>query len=65
MGLVTTLAVLAVAVVLFGTGMIVTRQPVTPGRPRMVPWIGIQMVSVVVVVFTAIHLMTLMTGGSY
>jgi hypothetical protein len=45
--------------------MIVTRQPVTPGRPRMVPWIGIQMVSVVVVVFTAIHLMTLMTGGSY
>jgi len=61
-GLIATIVVMGLALSLFATALLVNRRPVTPGRPRMVPWTGLQMLSVVVAVFMFAHLISLLSG---
>jgi ABC-type branched-subunit amino acid transport system permease subunit len=62
LGLVSTLAIMAAAIGIFALALVVTRRPTEPGRPRMVPWVGVQMVCVLVAVFMLAHLVSLITG---
>lgn len=63
MGLVITLVVIGISLSLFTAAMLVTRRPATPGRPRMVPWVGVQMVCILVTVVMVAHLVSLITGA--
>jgi hypothetical protein len=62
LGLVPTLAIMAAAIGIFVLALIVTRRPTEPGRPHMIPWVGVQMVCVLVAVFMLAHLVSLITG---
>jgi hypothetical protein len=60
-----TLGLLAAALATFGGALYAARRPAPPGEPRMVPWTGIQFVSLVVVVLMLAHLVTLATGTPF
>jgi hypothetical protein len=61
-----TLGLLAAALATFGGALYAARRPPPPpGEPRMVPWTGIQFVSLVVVVLMLAHLVTLTTGTPF
>jgi hypothetical protein len=62
MGLVSTVVIMGLSLSLFATAMIVNRRPAMPGRPRMIPWVGVQMVCILVTVVMFAHLISLMTG---
>jgi len=53
---------MGIAIGLFATALIVTRRPAPPGKPRMVPWVGVQMVCILVTVFMVAHLVSIITG---
>jgi len=61
-GLVVTLVIIGISLSLFTTALVVNRRPATPGRPRMVPWTGVQMVTILITVFMVAHLVSLLTG---
>lgn len=62
MTLAVTLIALAAVVALFVIAYIRAHRPIEPGRPRMVPWFGIQMVCLVLIVVLLAHLVSLITG---
>ncbi len=62
MTLTVTLISLAVAVALFALAYVRAHRPLDPGRPRMIPWFGIQMVCLVFIVVLLAHLVSLLTG---
>ncbi len=62
LGLVITIAALAVATGLFVIAAVQLRRPIEPGRPRLVPWLGVQMFCVMLTVFMLAHLVSLLTG---
>ena len=62
MTLAVTLIALAAVVALFVIAYVRAHRPIEPGRPRMVPWFGIQMVCLVLIVVLLAHLVSLLTG---
>jgi hypothetical protein len=62
MTLTSTLVVLGLAAALAGFANYKVRQPSEPGRPRWVPYLGLQFVGLLLVVLMLAHLVTLLTG---
>ncbi len=52
----TTIGVLITTLILFGFANYKARQPTEPGEPRWVPYVGIQFVSIVAVVYMIVYL---------
>jgi hypothetical protein len=52
----TTIGVLIATLIVFGFANYKARQPIEPGEPRWVPYVGIQFVSVVAMVYMIIYL---------
>lgn len=51
-----TIGVLITTLILFGFANYKARQPVEPGEPRWVPYVGIQFISIVAVVYMIVYL---------
>lgn len=51
-----TIGVLVATVAVFGFSNYKARQPVEPGEPRWVPYVGIQFISIVAIVYMIIYL---------
>lgn len=62
MGLGLTVAILAAAFAIFAGAIFFSRKPVEPGQVRMIPYGGLQFLAIAVVLVTAAHLITLLTG---
>lgn len=62
MGLELTLAILVAAFAVFAGAIFISRKPVEPGQVRMIPYGGIQFLAIAVVLVTAAHLISLLTG---
>lgn len=62
MGLGLTAAILIAAFAVFAGAIFISRKPVEPGQVRMIPYGGIQFLAIAVVLVTAAHLITLLTG---
>lgn len=62
MGLELTIAILVVAFAVFAGAIFISRKPVEPGQVRMIPYGGVQFLAIAVVLVTAAHLITLLTG---
>ncbi len=62
MGLGLTIAILIAAFAVFAGAIFISRKPVEPGQVRMIPYGGVQFLAIAVVLVTAAHLITLLTG---
>lgn len=62
MPLTPTLIVLALCAALFGVANYISRRPAELGRPRLVPWHGVQFLALIGMVLMLAHLVTLLTG---
>lgn len=62
MGLELTIAILFIACAVFAGAIFMSRRPVEPGQVRMIPYGGLQFFAIAVVLVTAAHLITLLTG---
>ncbi len=62
MGLELTLAILFAAFAVFAGAIFISRKPVEPGQVRMIPYGGIQFLAIAVVLVTAAHLISRLTG---
>ena len=60
--LVVTLAVLALEVLLVVLCRVKLKQPVNPGRPRLMPYNAILMIAMLGILFTLAHTVSLVTG---
>jgi hypothetical protein len=57
-----TLIILACGLALAGFANFMSRRPTEPGRPRLVPYTGLQFVGLLLVILMLAHLVTLLTG---
>ncbi len=62
MGLELTIAILFAAFAVFAGAIFISRKRVEPGQVRMIPYGGIQFLAIAVVLVTAAHLISLITG---
>lgn len=62
MGLGPTTAILIAAFAVFAGAIFMSRRPVEPGQVSMIPYGGIQFLAIAVVLVTAAHLISLLTG---
>lgn len=62
MGLGLTLAIFLAAFAVFAGAILISRKPVEVGKVRMIPYGGVQFLAIAVVLVTAAHLISLMTG---
>lgn len=62
MSLAATIAALAAGGALFAAANYMSRRPVEPGNPSLVPWTALQFIGLVIVILMLAHLATLLTG---
>ena len=65
MSLTATLAILAVAALVFGLATYKARQPYQPGTSLYVPYLAIQFVAVLTIILMLGHLVSLLTGKPF
>jgi hypothetical protein len=53
---------MAVSFGVFILATVIVRRPAELGKPRMTPWVGVQMMCVLMTVFSFTDLVSLMTG---
>ena len=57
-----TTILLVMGVAVFAGANFMSRRPVEPGNPSLVPWTALQFVGLVVVILMLAHLVTLLSG---
>jgi hypothetical protein len=62
MSLTVTLILLVAGIAVFAGANYMSRRPVIPGNPSLVPWTALQFVGLVVVILMLAHLVTLLSG---
>ena len=62
MSLTVTLTLLAMGIAVFAGANFMSRRPVVPGNPSLIPWTALQFVGLVVVILMLAHLVTLLSG---
>ncbi|MDJ0949004.1 MAG: hypothetical protein QNJ94_08785 [Alphaproteobacteria bacterium] len=65
MSLTVTLIVLALAAALLAFSNYMSRCPTEPGKPRLIPYQGLQFVALIAIVLMLAHLVTLFTGEPF
>jgi hypothetical protein len=62
MELAITVGILLLELAILGRCYVMQKRPVTPGRPRLIPYNGVMMLVMVMVLVTLAHLVGLVTG---
>ena len=65
MGLTATLVAIAAGLALAVTCNLIDRRPSEPGKPRLIPYLGIQYLALLLVVLMLGHLVSLLTGKPF
>ena len=57
-----TVVLLAMGIAVFAGANYMSRRPVEPGNPSLIPWTALQFIGLVVFILMLAHVVTLLTG---